>query len=281
MKTSIVILTFNSEKYLENLVESIYDKNPKGSFEIFVVDNDSSDKTISIAKKLGKRITLFETGANLGFAKGINYGAERSKSEFLLFVNPDAVWRDGTISNLISVFDRNERIGIVGGRLVQTNGDYENSAGRFFGFWGSVLLAFGLDEAVGMRLSPDKIQKVDFVSGGFMMVKNEIFKKLSGFDEHLFMYIEDMELCFRARQHGVLTYFTPDSSIIHTGQGSSNKAFAIRNIFKGLLYFQEKHGNFLSRSIIFFLFKAKSAALVLVGKILNNRYLVDTYTDAV
>jgi len=281
MKTSIIILTYNSEKYIKNLIESITDANKSEEFEIIVVDNDSDDKTVLEAKKFGDKIKIFETGANLGFAKGINYGAQRSTGQYLLFINPDAVWSTGEIGNLISVFEENEKIGIVGGRLVNNNGVSEKSAGKFMSFWGTVLLAFGLDEAFGIRMSPDKITRVDLVSGGFMMVKNEVFKKLDGFDENLFMYIEDMELCYRAKKLGFLTYFTPVASIEHTGQGSSNRSFAVRNIFKGLLYFQKKHGNPLSYFLIKILLTAKAGMLVLIGKLLNNKYLVDTYADVI
>ena len=114
-----------------------------------------------------------------------------------------------------------------------------------------------------------------------MMVRSEIFKKLSGFDDHLFMYIEDMEFCFRASTHGVWTYFTPDVSVVHEGQGSSDRSFAVRNIFKGILYFHKKHGNKISYHIIYALFKLKSNSLVFAGRMLNNKYLVDTYKDAV
>ncbi len=284
IKVSIIILTYNSEKYIKKLIESIFEANKSDEFEIIVVDNDSKDKTVeevSNIKHLKSKIKVYETGANLGFAKGINYGALRAAGQYLLFINPDALWREGVIGDFISVFVRNEKIGIVGGRLVNNNGISEKSAGKFMSFWGTVLLAFGLDEAFGIRMAPSKITRVDLVSGGFMMVKNEVFKKLNGFDENLFMYIEDMEFCYRARKMGFLTYFTPAVVIEHAGQGSSNRSFAVRNIFKGLLYFQKKHGNPVSYFLIKILLTAKAGTLVMIGKLLNNKYLVETYSDVI
>lgn len=281
IKTSIIILTYNSEKYIDKLINSIFEFNREEEFEIIVVDNKSSDKTVAAAKKFRDKIKVFETGANLGFAKGINYGAKKASGEYLLFLNPDAMWNSGSLSDFYKVFFRSERIGIVGGRLVSHNGRDEKSAGKFFGLTQTVAITAGLDELLGVRVAPKKTQRVDFVSGGFMMVKAEIFKKLHGFDENLFMYIEDMELCYRALAHGVLTYFTPDVSAIHEGQGSSNRSFAVQNIFKGILYFHKKNGNKISYNLIYMLFKLKSRSLVLIGKMLNNRYLVDTYRDVV
>lgn len=74
-----------------------------------------------------------------------------------------------------------------------------------------------------------------------MMVRAEIFKKLNGFDEKFFMYVEDMEFCFRAKNEGLPVYFYPDLCIIHASHASSNKAFAIVHIYEGLLYFYKKH----------------------------------------
>ena len=111
-----------------------------------------------------------------------------------------------------------------------------------------------------------------------MMIKKELYARLGGFDEHFFMYIEDMELCFRAKLAGYWTYFTPDVVITHVGQGSSNRGFAIRNIVKGILYFHKKHGTPFSYFVVKFLFKTKALILVLVGRIMNNKYLSDTYS---
>jgi len=92
------------------------------------------------------------------------------------------------------------------------------------------------------------------------------------------MYVEDMELCFRVRKAGFDTYFTPEVVITHSGQGSSGRGFAIRNIIKGIVYFHKKHGSPLSRFLVKNLFILKCAILVLGGKIMNNKYLVETYS---
>lgn len=281
MQTSIVILTYNSEKYIGPLVKSIYDHNTSDNFEVLIVDNKSSDKTVTVAKKLGSRVKVIETGENLGFAKGINYGAKHAKGKYLLFINPDAVWRDGTINDLLSVYERSERIGIVGGKLVNGVGIAEKSAGKFFGFWACVLIALGLDESFGIRFSPNRIRRVNFVSGGFLMIEKNVFEKLGGFDEHYFMYVEDMDLCFRAENERKLTYFTPNAVLEHASHGSSSRKFAIKNIYSGILYFQKMHKSALSYFIVYLLLYFKASALVIAGKIFNNRSLTETYSNII
>ncbi len=276
---SIIILTYNSEKFIEETIGSLLDFTT--GTEIIVVDNASTDKTVSKIKKFGKKVKFIETGANLGFSAGINVGAKKATGEYLLFVNPDTKFKSGNIEDMISVFDNNIDAGVVGGRMQAADGHVEKSTGKFFGVLASILIAAGLDEKLGVRRSPGKIEKVDFVSGGFMMVKAELFRKLGGFDENLFMYVEDMELCFRARLSGYSTYFVPSVVVTHIGQGSSNRAFAIKNIFRGVLYFHKKHGTPFSYGIVKALFTLKSLTLVTAGKIMNNKYLLETYSGAV
>lgn len=275
-QVSIIILTFNSSKYIESLIESLQEfKNT----EILVVDNASRDETIKIVEKF-KEVKIFKTGSNLGFSKGINFGAEKAKGEFLLFINPDSVFKNGNLDGLLQIFKEKENVGAVGGKMMSFDGNDEKSAGKFFNFFETVLLAFGLDEKFGVRFSPNHIKKVDFVSGGFMMISASLFKKLNGFDENFFMYIEDMELCFRIKKMGFDNYFTPESVVSHVGQGSSNKSFAIKNIYKGILYFYKKHKNRVEYILIKLLFSLKAISVYAIGILTNNSYYKNTYKDA-
>lgn len=282
-KVSIIILTYNSAEFIERLLRSILKFNKDEDFEVLVVDNNSEDDTV---KKLqgfkikDLRLKIIQNKENYGFAKGINIGVKQADGDYLLFINPDAEWADGSIEDMLSIYHRNEKIGIVGGKFIDKNGKSEKSCGKFFGLFESVLIAFGMDELFGVRFSPEKIQRVDFVSGGFMMIERKLFEKLSGFDENLFMYVEDMELCFRAKQMGRLAYFVPNATIVHEAHGSSNRSFAIKNIYRGILYFHKKHGNSLSYLIVKMLLVAKATVLVLLGKMINNKYLIQTYEEA-
>jgi GT2 family glycosyltransferase len=183
---SIIVLTYNSEKYISRLLESI--KDISKDCEILVADNDSSDGTVKEAKKFNN-IKLIQTGANLGFAKGNNFAAKKATGDFLLFLNADTQYSNGKLEDLKTFLEVNERIAVAGGKLINRNGNPEKSAGRFFNIWETFLIILGLDEVMGVRFSSKKIRKVDFVSGGLMMVKKSIFLKLGGFDENFFMYV--------------------------------------------------------------------------------------------
>ena len=280
-KVSVIILTYNSSAYISELIKSIKEFNPDGSsFEIIVVDNLSTDDTLVKLKPFESEITIKKNEKNLGFAGGINEGAKIAKGDYLLFINPDTQFKKGNIWDMISVFEKFGNAGVVGGKLTDKNGNAEKSAGRFFGLFEILLMTLGLDEVFGVRFSPNKITSVDFVSGGFMMVKKEVFKKLNGFDENFFMYVEDVDFCKRASENGYKTYFTPDVSLIHSSHGSSNRSFAIENIYKGIFYYTKKHGNILSVVLVKLMLKFKAVLIVIIAKILNNNNLRDTYKKA-
>ena len=156
-KVSIIILTYNSAKYIKKLVESIYEQNKGLDFEVIIADNASIDNTIAIIKKIEHKINFVSNGGNFGFAKGINLGTKHAKGEYFLFINPDAEFKEGSVMNMLSVFESDDRVGVVGGKLLDSLGKPEKSAGKFFGLLASILIAFGLDEKFGVRFSPNKI----------------------------------------------------------------------------------------------------------------------------
>ncbi len=283
-KVTIIILTYNSAGFIKKLLESIKRQHKDLSgLEIIIVDNDSNDKTIEEvlnAKLQTSDFKLIRNKENVGFAKGINIGAEKATGDFLLFINPDTEFEKGDIWKMTEVFAIHKEVGIVGGKLLKNNGKVEKSAGNFFGFFETIIMAFGLDEVFGVRTSPEKLTKVGFVSGGFLMIKKDLFEKLGGFDENFFMYIEDMDLCKRAKEEGFSTYFTPDVVLVHASHGSSNRSFAIENIYKSIIYYHEKHSNSIVYFLVKMILKLKAFVLVIIGRIINNKYLVNSYSKA-
>lgn len=282
VKLSIIILTYNSADYinslLQSLVEKYSDKIESNEIEIIVADNESLDNTLDIASKFSKNIRIVKNGGNLGYAKGNNLAAKKAKGEYILFLNPDAKLIKGDFLDLAGVFD--EKIGIVGGKIVSFRDEVEYSCGNFYNPFNVLLLALGLEEKLNSRFSPKKQRKVDFVSGGFLMIKKNLFDRLNGFDENYFMYIEDSDICYQAKKRGHLTVFSDKATIQHAGQGSSNRTFAVVNIYKGLIYFNKKNlgkASYLTTKLIL---QLKAYFLVLVGKIMNNKYLTETYSEA-
>lgn len=285
---SIIILTYNSSDDIAACITSIFKYYKKelesGEFELTVSDNNSTDETVeeilNIQDKVS-RIKLIENKENMGFSKGQNKGASHAKGKYLLFLNPDARVLDKNIGNMIEYLEKHKNVGILGGKVLQENGNKELSAGKFYNPWNVLLMSLGLEEALGVRFSSDNTQTVDFVSGGFMLIRSELFQKLKGFDEGYFMYVEDMDICFRAKKLGYSTVFYSEAQVVHKGQGSSSRTFAISEIYKGLLYFYKKNRTSQEFKIVKLLLILKARVAIIIGRLLfGKKYLVKTYLQA-
>lgn len=281
IKLSIIILTYNTEKLTSNCVRLLinnYKKNIQDrDVEIIVADNNSKDNTVFAIKKFTE-VKVVENKDNFGFSKGNNLGAKKASGKYILFLNSDVEVKDNGFLRMVEFMDQNPKIGILGAKLSHPDGSSQSSSGNFYTLVNLIFTLFGGDSL--MRKSPNKIEKVDWVSGASLMIRRELFEKLKGFDENFFMYIEDMELCFRAKKSGFLTYFYNNVKIIHKELGSSsNRGFAILHIYRGILYFYKKH-KIASYPLVKFMLSAKAAASLLVGVLTNNSYLKKTYSSA-
>jgi len=291
---SIIILSYNT-KYLtlaclESIIKQYKNELERKKVEIIVVDNASEDESFAFIKSqisnlksqsYNSKFKIIENDKNVGFAKGCNIGAKNAKGKYILFLNSDTEVLDRGFLKMIEFLDKNPKVAILGGKLHNADGTVQPSAGKFYSLFNLIIMLLGLERLGFLRSSPIKIQKVDWVSGACMMVNREIFEKLSGFDEKLFMYMEDMEICFRAKKLGFDTYFYPSLKLKHKSLGSSNRSFAIINIYKGLLYFYSKHKSRFEYEAAKTLLVAKAVILIFFGFITLNSALRDRYRKAI
>lgn len=227
-----------------------------------------------------RKITFIQNKVNVGFAKGCNIGARESKGKYILFLNSDTETLDRGFLKMTEFLNANSTIGILGGKLLNPDSSPQPSAGKFYTLFNLFFVLVGIEVFLGIRKSPKTISKVDWVSGGCMMIRKSLFEKLSGFDENFFMYIEDMEMCFRADRLGSATYFYPDVKVVHKTLGSSSRDFAIINIYKGILYFYSKHKSHIEYIMAKVLLVAKASFLIFLSFIARSRGLKDRYEKA-
>lgn len=283
---SIILLNYQKSELtircIASLVKYFGQELESGEFEVKIVDNKSPDDSVKnikneIAHRKYKNIELLENNNNLGFGGGCNYGARRSKGKYILFLNNDTIVADKGIAGMVDLMDKRNEIGILGGSLKNSDGTKQPSGGKFYNLYNSVLLLSGAQNMGLIDAHPTKIERVDWVKGALMMLRRKVFEKLNGFDENIFMYTEDMEICYRAQKTGFGVYFYPDINIIHQEQGSSNRSFAVVNICKNLLYFFKKHKSYPEYLALKTIIKMKALVLKNYGKITHNSYLYSTY----
>lgn len=289
MLLSIVTLNYNKSHLTVSCLVSLHQQFEKelahGEIEVIVVDNASPDNSAEvlreeIKKKAYKNVHLIANSENAGFGKGCNLGAKHAKGEFVLFLNNDTIVKDRGVLTMAQYMNENRDVSILGGQLTNFDGSKQPSVGSFYTLDKVFMLLLGLQKYGIVDKNPDEIAEVDWVKGGLFMVRKHVFETLHGFDENIFMYTEDMELCYRAKLKGLKVYFYPDVHVLHQETGSSNRTFAIVNIYKNLLYFYKKHKSrqeyLLLRSLLF----TKAVTLIGVGKVLRKPYYTQTYEKA-
>lgn len=253
-KLSIVIPSFNTKKVLTDCLESIIKNTQDLAYEILVVDNGSKDGSLEMLKKYSEkhlRVSLVDAKDNLGFGRANNLGAKRAKGKYLLFLNSDTLILDNALVESFNIIQKHPHAGAYSCRLLNSDKTFQPSGGHFPTLTSLVAWQLFIDDLpfIGdliLSFHPkqhqyDRNQKMDWVTGAFMMVRKDIFDKMGGFDENIFMYTEEMELCYRLAKAGYPTFYTNNPAIIHLGGASSGSYLALTMEIKNMLYFWHKH----------------------------------------
>jgi hypothetical protein len=228
--TSIIIVTYNNQSEIADCLDSI-DTNIEGKdYEVIVVDNDSKDKTARIIRDNYPWVRLFNTGKNLGFGRGNNYGAKKARGEYLFFLNPDTIVVNDIVNIIEKFFPKNPEAGAVGIRQLYRNGD-----NRPENISEDPNIANLVRNIFPRKYNWHKKQEVQVICAAALAVKKDVFEKIGGFDPEFFMYMEENDLCLRIRQAGYKIFYHPEGKIVHLA-GRSTKD--VRDIKK--MYYQSQ-----------------------------------------
>lgn len=247
---SIIIVTYNSENYIKECLLSIFETIRDLDFEVIVVDNNSKDKTTDVVKRFPK-VRLILNSENLGFTRANNQGIKQSQGQYILLLNPDTKATQGAINNLYSFLKSQPKAGVVGCQLrypsgkIQPIGQFPTLTATFFyqTYLGKIF-PFGIliYPNIFTKVRFKKIQPQDWLPGACLMIKKEVFDKVGHLDPNYFMFWEDMDFCYRAKEAGFLTYYYPKCHIIHFSGVSllMNQSRVIHASAESLVYFFKK-----------------------------------------
>ncbi len=192
--------------------------------DVVVVDNASTDGSTEMVEQARPEVRVLHAGANLGYGAGANRGIAAVESEFVLVSNPDVVVHAGAVAALADVLRTDPNIAIVGPRILETDGTRYPSARRFPSYLdaaGHALLGTVAPENRFTRryrmsdISASSTTDVDWVSGACFLARRPALAALGGFDERYFMYLEDVDLCWRARRAGYGVVYAPEAVVTH------------------------------------------------------------------
>ncbi|MHA7646492.1 glycosyltransferase family 2 protein [Nitrosopumilus sp. S4] len=203
---SIIIVNFNGKQYLEKCLESLMKIN-YNDYEIIILDNNSTDDSISFVEQKYPQIIVEKLDQNYGFAHPNNLGAKMAKGDFLLFLNNDTIVTPDFLSELITTITSNSNIAICQSFLLKMNGDVDSS-GDFIDTLG---------RAFSSREKNPNFKNIFSARAACMITRKEIFFRLGGFDEKFFVSFEDVDLGWRANIFGYDVVLSSKSVVYHFG----------------------------------------------------------------
>lgn len=211
---SFIIVNYKNQEPLLDCIASIREK-VLFPFEIIIANNETS----ALDKSIFHDAKIVEINKNIGFGSAANRGAKIARGKYLCFLNPDTVLLSD-IKKILSEFEENKKVGVIGVKLVDEKGVTQNwIAGKRINLLSLILENLGLKQNKNI-LSITKKIAVDWVTGGAFFVRREIFQKSGGFDENFFIYYEDVDLCQRIQQTGWQIVYLPEIDIFHQGSHS-------------------------------------------------------------
>jgi N-acetylglucosaminyl-diphospho-decaprenol L-rhamnosyltransferase len=256
MDLSIVIVNWNSGDQLRECLASIGTSAaqlPSGCAlqDVVVVDNGSTDGSDQGLSEKCSRVHLVRNAANRGFAAACNQGAAGLRSELILFLNPDTRLFDDSLAAPVKLLqdEGHVRTGIVGIAMVDDSGQVVLSCARYPRAWHFASRAVGLDRLwprtghYMLEWDHAQTRQVDQVIGAFFMIRRELFEALSGFDERFFVYFEEVDLAWRARQAGWTSVYLAEARAYHKGGGTSSAVKDVRLFYalRSRLQYGRKH----------------------------------------
>jgi len=223
VKVSIIIVNTNGKRFLEECLSSIYNSETIfNDFEVIMVDNNSIDGSVEYVKKNFPKVKIFLNKKNLGFAKSNNIGIKASSGDFIVLLNGDTVVTPYWLAHMINAAESDTKVGIVGPKTLKINSNTIDTTGHIFDH------RFG--DAINRGSNEIDKGQYDFDTDVFgvqfscVLIKREVIDSVGLLDEKIFLYMEDVDYCLRARILGWKILYCPLSVIYHYGGGSTPMA---------------------------------------------------------
>ncbi|HOT02548.1 MAG TPA: glycosyltransferase family 2 protein [Methanolinea sp.] len=230
-EVSVIIVNYNGERFLKTCLDSLRAQSFT-DFEVYLVDNHSSDRSIEIVEKLYPEVALIRESTNLGFAHGTNEGIRASRGQFILTLNNDTRLDPGFLEKIVLAMKREEKAGICASKMLYPDGRI-NSVGICISRSGAAWDR-GIHEPDHGQY--DHPEEVFGACAGAALYRRAMLDEIGLFDEDFFMYMEDVDLAFRALLAGWKCMYVPGAVAYHhhggtAGVGSDTAVyFGNRNI---------------------------------------------------
>jgi GT2 family glycosyltransferase len=234
---SVIIVNYNGGDLVRQCLEYLWPQLAPGH-EVFLVDNNSTDGSTDELEAMFGGLRVIRNGSNVGYARANNQALALARGVYLLLLNPDVRLDPGALTSAVTFLERNPGVSILGARVLRPNGRLDPPARRSFktpetylfkvtGLWrlfphhrrfGRYYLSY-LDE--------NQVSDVDSVVGAFLMIRRSVVEQIGPLDERFFMYCEDEDWCWRAKQAGWRVVYQPEV-VVHHIKGASSSQYPLQ-----------------------------------------------------
>ncbi|MFH1326174.1 MAG: glycosyltransferase family 2 protein [Candidatus Falkowbacteria bacterium] len=226
MNISFIILNYKTKGLVKNCIRSILESDMAGlRYEIIVVDNDSEDGIKEMLQENFSNVKFIQNNKNSGMGAGNNLGISYAQGKYLAILNPDTMAVKDAFKKMVEFLDNNEKVGLVGPRLVSPNSNLQYTRCRFPKFLTPVYRRTPLQKLPPIRKKLDEYltkdqnyntaSKTDWLYGACLIVRKSVIAKIGNFDQRFFLGFEDTDLCQRIWQSGHEVWYYPTSVLIH------------------------------------------------------------------
>jgi len=253
----IVVVSYRCRELVEACLESL-ERHPlrRGATTVHLVDNASRDGTVAAVRRRFPAVQVTALATNAGFSVANNLVLRGARAPYVLLLNPDTEATAGALDHMVDLMERRPDVGMAGCRLVQPDGAFDHAAKRSFPTPLSALAHFsGVgrrsdSRALGGYRAPQLGERdrgeVDAVNGAFMLVRREALAAVGLLDEAYWLYMEDLDWCYRFHERGWKVLYDGGATFVHAKGGTSGKARAARQniaFHRGMgRYYRKHHG---------------------------------------
>lgn len=269
VKVSIIIVSYNNCELTRQCLKSVYNNSTSAPFEVFVVDNASTDASVEMVTSEFPEVYLIANDKNVGYAAANNLAIKQAKGEYILLLNNDAELTEGSLDKLLAYLDNNNQVGVVGPAVILDNYKPE----PFSLSWPSCIKEFFHANPVFKNIiipfsflfhKTNKVLEqplmVDYVTGACFLIKKTVIDEVGFMDENYFIYVEEVDWCYRIYQSGWQVHYLPSVHVFHHfGQSTMQKPgkqtvnWLLAERYKSILLFFKKHYSFASYFLLRFI----------------------------
>jgi GT2 family glycosyltransferase len=247
-KLSVIINHCQTPELLRKCLESVKTNLQKTDYELIVTDSLAQNQTAALVKKITPAAVYLPFSKNVGFGRSVNEAIKKSNGEYLLILNADTALCDkNTVPKMIDCLQTNPDIGLLGPRLINSDGSVQESAFRFYdiptlicrrtvlgqtAFGKKILAKFTLkDILTPANLAKNRPISVGWLMGSVLLVRRSALAKVGLLDERFFMYFEDVDWARRFRENGFGAAYLPDVRVLHRHSRASRVSGGIKDFF--------------------------------------------------